>query len=300
MADEMLSGPDLGGGYLHQLTVDTMARPPRFTFHAQVGGADASGPPLGPLDAFGFVHPPLPCSFGGPRCWHRTFDTEVEQTANVRQAYNRFRFVLATLLEQRHAGRPVAVEAALVEVVTRLTDPDPAPERRWYIGGSTAAWLQGAKIAPRDIDLGNAATAVAWIAAALKDYLIEPLAQSTWGTDRRIYGARAFVGTMHEGARVEWGAPALDRPSAGRWEEWTLGADGVRTRSVEYRGRSLEVSRPEYAFVRALEKGAEANARAIRETIRSLGADGELLRELLSRSTLSDAQRAAALAEFPG
>lgn len=79
-----------------------------------------------------------------------------------------------------------------------------------------------------------------------------------------------------------------------------MGAGGVRTRSVEYRGRSLEVSRPEYAFVRALEKGAEANARAIRETIRSLGADGELLRELLSRSTLSDAQRAAALAEFPG
>ncbi len=294
----MISGPDLGGGYLHQLTVALGGPVARFTFHAQVGGADASGPPLGPLDPFGFVHPPATCAYGGPRCWHRTFDLPAESTPSVRRAYNRLRFVLTTLLEQRYAGRAPAIDAALAEIVAHLGEADATAGRWWYVGGSTAAWLQGASLTPQDIDLGMDEACVSRVAENLKEYLVEPLAHTVWGTDRPMLAARAFVGTMREGAMVEWGVRREGERNVGRFEEWSGDPRRVRTRTVEVHGRRVVVSRLEYAFVRALEKGAVERAQAIRESLRPLGVDREFLTELLGRSSLSVNRRQMAAAEL--
>jgi hypothetical protein len=300
VAEEMISGPDLGGGYLHQLTIDPGGPRPRFTFHAQVGGVDANGPPLGPLDPFGFTHPPRACAFGGPRCWHRTFDLPAEAAPTVRPAYNRLRFVLTTLLEQRYAGRTPAVDAALAEIFSRLGEADAKAGHWWYIGGSTAAWLQGASLAPQDIDLGINEAAVAWVAEKLKEYLIEPLAVTLWGADRSMFAARAFVGTIREGARVEWGVPRGGERGVGRFDEWSGDPQRVRSRTVTFQGRPFVVSRPEYAFVRALERDATDRARSIRDSLGPIGVDRELLTELLDGSTLPSDQRQAVLADCLG
>lgn len=298
MADEMLSGPDLGGGYLHQLTTRSDGKRARFTYHAQSGGADASGPPLGPLDAFGFRHPSEPCPFGGPRCWHRSFETAPGAATTVRQSYNRMRFVLTTLLEQRYAGRPVAVEAALTELIARLGDPGSSGSGWWYVGGSTAAWLQGAALAPNDIDLGTDPAGVPRIAEALKEYLVEPLAVTEGGGGVPVLAARAFVGTMREGALTEWGADQALAPRAGRFYEWSGDPQRVRTRTVPFQGHTVVVTRPEYALVRALEKGRTASVEAIRASLRSIGVDRDLWSELLTQSTLS-AERRTVEAEVP-
>lgn len=289
----MVSGPDLGGGYLHQLTVDRHGALLRFTFHAQIGGVDASGPPLGPLDPFGFVHPPSPCQFGGPRCFHRSFELPTASEASVRLAYNRFRFVLATLLEQQYGGRAPGIESALAEIAGRLGGAPSRADRWWYVGGSTAAFLQGASVVPNDVDLGVGEAGIPWVAEQLREYLIEPLAQTEWA-GRRMFGARAFVGTMREGARTEWGLP---HPGAkgdrGRFDEWSGDPLRVRTRTVSFHGMEFVVTRPEYALVRSLEKGREERAGAIRALLSSLGVDRDLLTELLARSSLAPDRRRA-------
>lgn len=286
MTDEMVSGPDLGGGYLHQLTVSPDSPTRRFTYHAQTGGADAGGPPAGPLEPFGFVHPESPCPFGGPRCWHREFEAPRAAGPQVRVSYNRMRFVLATLLEQEYSGRAPAIRGALEELAQRLGPPEEGGAHWWYIGGSTAAWLEGAKIAPRDIDLGVAPQGVPWVAEKLQEYLIEPLAHTTWARDRRMFAARAFVGSMREGARVEWGSSEDDPPDGAPFNEWSGDPRRVRTHRVSFEGRAWTVSRPEYAWVRALEKGREDPAARIREVVLALGPDLDLLQGLLDRSSL--------------
>ena len=122
MTSDLLSGPDLGAGYLHQLSID---REPEswFTYHAQVGGLDANGPPIGPLDSIGFVHPRVACQFGGSRCWHRRFALPATETATVRATYNRHRFVLQATLDQLYAGAPIPFESALKELLDRIESP---------------------------------------------------------------------------------------------------------------------------------------------------------------------------------
>lgn len=303
VVEEMVSGPDLGGGYLHQLTVSPAPPRTRFTYHAQAGGADASGPPLGPLDPFGFAHPPTPCPFGGPRCWHRVFEAAPEAAVRVRQAYNRMRFVLATLLEQQYSGRAAAVEAALLEIVSRVGESTEAPGRWWYVGGSTAAWLLGASIVPQDIDLGTDEAGVEHLALALQDYLIEPLATTEWGAAQPVFAARAFVGTMRDGARTEWAKDRGTPARGGRFYEWSGDPERVRWRTIEFHGKRVVVTRPEYALVRALEKGKPERAEAVRVALRSLGPDRELLLDLLDHSSLSepekDSERRSLFGTFP-
>lgn len=288
MPSEMLSGPDLGAGYLHQLSTDRDGDRTTFTYHAQTGGPDANGPPKGPLDAFGFVYPPSPCQFGGPRCWHRRFLLPFAETPKVRQCYNRNRFVLQTMLDQVYAGAPVAVEAAFGEVVERLARTGGLDEDEWYVGGSAAAWLLGAPIAPRDIDLGTSRAGVDRMGVLLADYLIEPVSTTDWPKPGIVRGARAFVGTFAAGARVEWAVP-LELPSDPPLGEWS-GRPGVaRLLSTAFRGRSVHVSRPEYALVRAAEERAVDRVGAIGELVQRLGPDRELLGVLLDRSPLSSA-----------
>jgi len=282
----MLSGPDLGAGFLHQLTTDRDGDRTTYTYHAQDGGADANGPPKGPLDALGFVHPPSACPFGGPRCWHRRFLLPFADAPKVRQAYNRNRFVLQAMIDQAHAGAPAAVDAALREVVGRVAASREIAGDDWYLGGSTAARVLGAAIEPNDIDLGVTRAGVDRLGALLAEYLIEPLATTDWPTLGIVRGARAFVGTFTTGARVEWAVPlepVLDAPLS----EWSPRPGVPRLLTASLGGHSIRVSRPEYALVRAAEDRDSSRVGAIGALVAKLGADHELLGVLLDRSPLS-------------
>jgi hypothetical protein len=287
---EMLSGPDLGGGYLHQLTIDRTGEATTFTFHAQEGGQDAGGPPIGPLDRFGFAHPADACQFGGPRCWHRRFLVPFADTPKVRLAYNRLRFVLETMLHQAAGDVPVAIDPAVAELVRRIGPTLRTEGVPWYIGGSTAGRLLGAGLQPNDIDLGTTRAGVDRIAQLIPEYLIEPLGPTDWPGHGIVRGARAFVGTFREGARVEWAVPIEPGPPR-RAEEWSDRPEDVRTLEVALEGVPVRVSRPEYGLVRSAERGAVERVAAFTGLVRSLGPDLDLLDQLLEGSALAPARR---------
>ncbi len=285
MSTEMLSGPDLGAGFLHQLTTERDGERTTFTYHAQDGGRDANGPPKGPLDVLGFAHPATPCPFGGPRCWHRRFLLPFAETPKVRPCYNRLRFVLQAMIDQAYDGAPVAIETALGEVLDRLDRLPELSAGGWMVGGSTAAWLLGAPVLPRDIDLHIPRAAIAAVGRGLNEYLIEPVATTDWPALGIVQGARAFVGTFVAGARVEWASP-LGAPAA--TDAWRATPDGPRTVPTRFRQRTLRVPRPEYTLVRAAWKRRDATVQALAEWLRSYGADRELLEALLAQHRVPD------------
>jgi hypothetical protein len=287
---EMLSGPDLGGGYLHQLSIDRLGEATTFTHHAQEGGDDAGGPPIGDLAPLGFVHPPAPCMFGGPRCWHRRFLLPFAAAPRVRTAYQRHRFVLETILRQVHQGAPVAVDTALRDVVGRLAGPLAAEGIPWYVAGSTSVRLLGGAVRPNDLDLGTVREGVERIGALLRDYLIEPVAPTDRPDGRLVLGGRAFVGRPGDGARVEWAVP-LEPGPAPPLEEFAPQASVTRTVEVPFEGGTLRVSRPEYALLRAASRRSAPAVDAALLAIGRLGVDVELLDTLLGRSSLAPAER---------
>lgn len=289
----MLSGPDLGGGFLHQLSVERDAGPtPTFTFHAQDGGSDAGGPPKGPLDVFGFVHPPTPCMFGGPRCWHRRFLLPFDEAPAVRRAYNRHRFVLEAMVEQAYGRAPVPIESGIREVLERIDAPLSREGVEWFVGGSAAAWLLGGSVVPRDIDLGTSRDGVDRLGALLAEFLIEPVAPTDWPGPGIVRAARAFVGTFREGVRVEWSVPIEPGPVA-PLDEFDLRGGRPRLLTVDFQGRAVRVTRPEYALVRAAEKGRSDRVPALVELLGRVGVDRDLLDALLGRSRLSSPAREA-------
>src|SRR5208282_4970886 len=177
------------------------------------------------------------------------------------------------MLDQVYDRVPARVETVLPELVQRLSGPLARDRVEWYVGGSTAAWLLGAAVTPGDVDLGTTREGVDRIAALLAEYLIEPLAPTDWPTAGIVRGARAFVGTFHEGARVEWSVPIEPRNPL-PFEEWSGRVDSVRLAEVSFQGHTVRVSRPEYALVRAFEKRRPDNVKAISEVVRRLGPTG--------------------------
>lgn len=287
---EMLSGPDLGGGFLFQLTVEPVGGRARLIYHAQEGGIDASGPPKGSPLPFGFVRTESSCRIGGRDCYHRTFDLDAEAVPRARMAYNRLRFVTAPMLEQRYGGADVPVRAAVEEIATRLAPAFAERPDGWFVGGSAAAWLQGSPVPPDEIDIGAGRSGVGTIASALGDYLIEPLAETTWRETGPIFGARAYVGTLRSGVRVRWGI----LPEGAPRRAGDLGADPeeVSTRALAVGGRTIRVSRAEYGLLRAAERGDRAEERAIAGLLRTEGADPKLLERLLAASGVAPSDRA--------
>ncbi len=289
---EMISGPDLGGGYLHQLSIDRRDGTTTFTHHAQEGGQDAGGPPLGELDLLGFAHPATPCMFGGPRCWHRRYLLPFAATPRVRFAYQRHRFVLETMLRQALAMEPVPFEPALRELVGRLAGPMRAAGIPWYVAGSGAVRLLGGGGEPHDLDVGTTRAGVDRLGELLAEYLIEPVAPTDRADGELVLGGRAFVGTPRSGARVEWSVPL--EPRAPRPAEEFSGSAGVtRTLEVAFEGTSIAVSRPEYALVRAASRGRPGSVETALAALRRTGPDLELLQLLLERSSLESSARVA-------
>jgi len=296
---ELVSGPDLGGGYLHQLSIDRQGPITTFTHHAQEGGQDAAGPPIAELGVLGFVHPPSPCMFGGPRCWHRRYLLPFSSMSKVRFAYQRHRFVLETMLRQTTGLSPVPFEEAFQELLRKVADPLRAEGVEWYVAGSGSVRLVGGSVAPHDIDLGTTRAGVDRLGELLAEYLIEPVAPTDRADGDLVVGGRAFVGTPKAGARVEWAVP-LDPDPSQRWEEFSPTPGVTRTLEVRYRDGPVRVSRPEYALVRAAARGRQDVMDAALSAVRRLGADLELLDALLARSALPPAARVSLRARARG
>jgi hypothetical protein len=290
---ELVSGPDLGGGFLHQLTVERFSGTNRFVYHAQDGGQDANGPPKGTPAPFGWRRSPTMCPVGGRTCWHREFTLPVEESIRVRTAYNRTRFVMDAMLDQEYSGVPVPLDAAFEELVDRLNAVEGLP---WYVGGSAGLWLRGAPVAPHDADLGTTPASVGAVAEALRDYVTEPAAPTEWA-GRPMLAARAFVGTVRNGLRVEWGVPT----EPGAWEragEWTILGHRESPERVEWHGRSVPVVRAERSVVRWAEVGRPDRLDAGVDWLRHRGVDRPFLERAVADSALPPAARAELLGRF--
>lgn len=300
MPFELLSGPDLGGGFLCQLTLEGEPDRPTLVVHLQEGGRDASGPPRGSPTPLGFSRATTACPIGGRDCYHERFTIAAAEVGRARLAYNRLRFVLAPMLEQAHGAAEVPLAEALREVVERLATRFDASGRRWFLGGSVAAQLQGVAVTPHDIDLGTDAPGVAEVASALEEYLIEPPAETAWGPDRPMLAARAYVGSLKSGVRVEWGVPLASEDPVARYTEWGGPPAEVATVDATVAGHAVRLSRLEYYLVATAVRARPAEHAAAARRLRELGPDRPLLERLLAGAPLSDDARRAVARRVDG
>jgi hypothetical protein len=287
----MLSGPDLGAGYLHQLSIDR-EDDASFTYHAQEGGLDANGPPKGPLAPIGFVHPPTACQFGGRRCWHRRFLLPAIESARVRATYNRHRFVLQTTLDQLYANAPFPVESALEEVLARIERPLADNGVPFYLKGEAGAWLQQVPERPHEIELGTTEEGVTRIGELLKEYLIEPVAPTDWSEVPRLVAGRAFVGSLNSGMRVAWAVPHSEEAEstlAGGADDAWEGLAPLRV--TAWSGHSVSASRLEFALVRAAKRKEWERLTRVGAQLKSIGPNRELLERVVADAKIGEIER---------
>jgi hypothetical protein len=288
---EMLSGPDLGAGFLFQLTVDRAPGRLGLTYHAQEGGIDANGPPKGSPVPLGFARAPGLCPLGGRFCYHRHFVIDGADPTAGRMAYNRLRFVMAAMMDQEYAGASVPLDAALVELHDRLSAGAGPLGDAWFVAGLTAAYLRGAAVRPHEIELGLTLERSREAAERLREYLIEPWGSTEWPKRGPVRGARAFVGTLAEGVRVAWGQSEGRSTDSDEWSELAVPADSVPTDRVEWKGRAFRTSRLEYALVRSALAAAWDDAAAVAVILQRSGPDRDLLDRLTARAALGPAAR---------
>ncbi|MCI4355114.1 MAG: hypothetical protein L3K06_07100, partial [Thermoplasmata archaeon] len=174
---------------------------------------------------------------------------------------------------------------SLEELVPRLRTAFLDRPDGWFLGGSVSGMLQGAAVVPREVEIGTDRIGTTQVATALAEYLIEPLADTSWRGTGPIFGARAYLGTLRSGVRVEWGVPIGPAPSARL--ELREGTDEVATRPVPFLGGTVRVLRPEYGLLRAAARRDPAETAAVAAVLRSEGADTELLARLLAESGLA-------------
>ena len=225
----MVSGPDLGAGYLYQLSYEAEPPGPSFTFHAQEGGVDAAGPPVGPLGFLGYRFPRAPCMFGGPRCFERRFLLPEGELVRVRAAYNRTRFCMAAMLGHEYESVPVPASEGLQELLERCDPPLRAAGLRYRLVGRAAAFLRGGAEPPPSATIEAEPAAAERIGKELEPYLTEPVADR--GPEEG-FGGRAFLGTFQKGLRVEFGVP----PAGAGTPSW-------ETESVGWMGFDVPVAR---------------------------------------------------------
>lgn len=240
MTSEMVSGPDLGGGFLFQLSLDRGEHTTSFTFHAQEGGQDANGPPRGSPTPLDFLPTPAPCQFGGPRCWHRPFVLDPTEALRVRVAYNRMRFVIEAMIDQVYGAAPVPLEASLTEFLQRVA-PELAPiDARWSLDARTGQWLHGSADPPLSITLRTTVQGVDRLSEVWSDFLIEPTGWTELPAGQTVYGAAAFLGTIRSGARWRWySVPTPSEPGPA-----LNGTVPAETEAVDWKGHPVIVDAP--------------------------------------------------------
>lgn len=293
---ELVSGPDVGGGFLFQLTRERTEPLATYTVHAQEGGLDGGERPAGTPADVGFERAPGMCSIGGRRCYHRSYGVPLLEHARVRFAYNRMRFVIGPMLEQRVGRRPARYAEGLDVALPRIAQALGGARIPWMVGGSAGAELRGAAIVPRDLDLVTTAEGVSAVAAGLEEFLIEPPSQTHWsdGVERRA--ARAFVGTLQDGLRVEWAEAVAP---TGEWSRPTMaGAQVVVRKGVE-----VPVAPVEFCLAKAFQRGDAERWGAILAALPRSQLDPDLVAGLLAGDPVAQARwssAGAASTESPG
>lgn len=294
---ELVSGPDVGGGHLLQLSRDPGDPLDRFTVHAQEGGIDGGDAPGASPAAIGFSPVRVPCSLGGRHCFHREYAAPSGDLPKVRFAYNRLRFTLGTMLRQATRLQPVPFARGLEATLERIVDPLTRAHVPWLVGGSAAPAILGARIDPHDLDLATTREGVHLIAEALADQLIDPEGQDVGEAPPARWGARAFVGTFQDGLLVEWAEAIPDREARGphrfAWSE-----ERLRTPVSAGVGRwTVPVAPPEVAVVSSLLRGPAARLPALRPLFADRPPSRPLLETLLTAAgaTPADRERLAAL-----
>jgi hypothetical protein len=292
LAAELISGPDLGGGFLFQLSRDRAPLPAGFTYHVQDAGSDASAAPAGAPDRIGYARPERPCMYGGRECWHKGFALPASEALRVRTAYNRTRFVIGPMLAQASGSHPAPVRAGLRELLGRIAGPLEAEGIAWQIAGSTAAWIRGVPLAPADIDVGVAAPGAARVAELVEEYLVEPLHpdEASGGAGHLV--AAAFVGTFSEGIRVEWGSRAASPDGPARSVAEGGGPGWVERRArVAWERWEVPLAPIEFELIRSAERGRDDRVELLLAHLQREGNDAELLARLLAGATLAPQRR---------
>ncbi len=225
----MVSGPDLGAGFLWQLSVDEGGpEEPGFTYHLQDGGEDAAGPPIGPPDFLGYRHPEAACMFGGPRCWERRFLAEPAALVRVRTAYQRTRLAFAALLGHQYEDRPVPFAEEFERLLGLCDAPLRAAGLPYRIDARTAAWIAGDGPSPARLRLEVGPGGTDRLGELLERELIEPIASR--GPEEG-FGGRAFLGTVKAGLLVDFG----ERPPG-------AGTGPGAVREVAWRGFGVPIA----------------------------------------------------------
>lgn len=292
---ELVSGPDVGGGFLFQLTRERGEPLAVYTVHAQEGGLDGGDLPSGTPAEVGFQLAAGMCSIGGRRCYHRTYELPLSENARVRFAYNRLRFVIGPMLEQRAGRRPVPYDEGIATALPRIARALGPAGTPWMIGGSSAAAFDGAAVMPHDVDLLTDRAGVDAIAGALEEFVIEPPALTRWADGPPRLAAKAFVGTLTDGLRVEWAEPWPDgAPTPPAEAEWTAATLG-RARSVSWHGETIPIAPIEYALAAALRRSDDARVRAILAARAPATLDRGLLDGLLTGDRNARSRALAAL-----
>ena len=281
---ELVSGPDVGGGFLFQLTVETVDPYAKYTIHAQEGGIDGGSRPAGSPELVGFSSPRTPCPIGGRQCAHREFEVPPDAALRTRFAYNRLRFVIGAMVAQRAGRKPAPFEAGLAETLPRIVRALGPAGVPWIIGGSAGARLLGAELDPVDLDLATDRRGVELIGEALSEFLIEPAGRARWAEGEVRWGGRAFVGTFQDGLCVEWAEAAPDpHPAAsGEWTSAMLHHPII----VEWKGSPVPVTSPEFGLVRSASAGRPERVTAYLDLLRRLGTDRSLLATALASATV--------------
>jgi|GEM_PF-466090 len=276
---DLVSGPDVGGGYLFQLTVEHRGELDAFTVHAQEGGLDGADRATGSPALAGFSAATRACPIGGRYCWHRERLCPPATAMRVRFAYNRLRFVVGPLVAQRTGRTAVPFDATMREVVRRIVPSLASAGAPWVVGGSAAAALQGAAVTPGDIDLATTGPGVDLIAEALGEYLIDAVGTDPGEPAPNRRSARAFVGTFADGAVVEWGEFAPEGADGVLEGEWRASVAAMG-RSVDWGGSSVPVVPIEFAIAKAALRRPD-RLPALLAAARAGGIDRDRLERLL-------------------
>jgi hypothetical protein len=290
LAARLLAGPDLGGGYLFQLTRDAAPLVPGFTFHLQDAGTDAGESAAGSPERLGYRHPDVACMYGGRECWHLSFPLPDEALPRVRLAYNRTRFVLGPMLRQASGAAVAPIAEGMAELLDRIAAPLEAAGVPWQVGGSAAAWLRGVPLAPRDIDLGVGPAGGPLLAERLEEYLVEPSREVTVDQGLSRLRAVAFVGTLKAGIRAEWWTARPTGSPGAPPSEWEGPGWVERREFLDWQGHRVPVAPVEFELVRLAARRDTDRLALLLPAYRGWGRPRDRLEEVLAAAELPPAE----------